>query len=228
MDRFVDRSDAGRQLAAKLSIVPVFENAIVFGLPRGGVPVAYEVAIALKLPLHVLVVRKVGVPFQPELAMGAIGEDNVVVVDDEVIATAHISPKEFAEVEARERVELGRRIKEFRGDQAPSSLVGRTAVIVDDGIATGSTSRAACRVVRARGASRVVLAVPVASARTVENFRGEADEVVSIVVVEGSYSVGQWYKHFDQTPDEEVVECLNRASRRGPAFAEADDLDYPE
>jgi putative phosphoribosyl transferase len=228
MDRFVDRSDAGHQLAAKLALLPVFENAIVFGLPRGGVPVAYEVAVTLKLPLHVLVVRKLGVPFQPELAMGAIGEDDVVVLDDEVISTAHISPKEFAEVEARERIELGRRIKEFRGVDAPRSLVGRTAVVVDDGIATGSTSRAACRVVRARGASRVVLAVPVASAQTVENFRGEADEVVSLVVVEGSFSIGQWYKHFDQTPDEDVLECLNRASRRGRAFAETDDLDHPE
>lgn len=228
MDRFVDRSDAGRQLATKLAILSDFDNAIVFGLPRGGMPVAYEVAVALKLPLDVLVVRKVGVPFQPEVAMGAIGEDGVVVVDDEVIAATHISQKEFAVVEARERTELARRIKKFRGVRAPRPLAGRTVVIVDDGIATGSTSRAACRVLRARGATRVVLAVPVTSARTVDDFRNEADEVVSLVVVENSFSVGQWYEHFEQTADEEVVECLSRASRRGPAFSEADELDHPE
>ena len=222
MDRFVGRCDAGRQLAAKLANRSDFKNAIVCGLPRGGVPVAYEVAVALKLPLDVLIVRKIGVPFQPELAMGAIGEDDVVVLDDEVIATAHISPKEFAEVEARERTEFERRVREFRGTRTPRSLVGGTVVIGDDGIATGSTSRAASQVVRARGATQVILAVPVTSARTVESFRGEVNEIVSLVVVEGSFSVGQWCENFDETPDEEVVECLRRASHRGPAFGAAD------
>lgn len=218
MVRFIDRHDAGRQLAAKLAIRSDLEDTIVFGLPRGGLPVAYEVAVSLALPLDVLVVRKIGVPFQPEVAMGAVGEDDVVVIDEEVVASTHVSPQEFAEVEARERTELGRRVGVFRGGRTLKSLVGRSVVIVDDGIATGSTCRAACRVVRARGAIQVMLAVPVMSARTVETFRGEADEVISLVVVEGSFSVGQLYKHFEQTPDEEVVECLNRASRRGPAF----------
>lgn len=217
MDRFADRSDAGRQLAAKLTAQPDLSNAVVFGLPRGGVPVAYEVAVTLKLPLDVVVVRKIGAPFQPEFALGAIGEDDVVVIDNEVLAATHVSPKDFAEVEARERTELGRRIAKFRGVRAPRSLVGRTVVIVDDGIATGSTARAACRVVRARGAARVVLAVPVTSARTAIALRDEADDVVSLVVVEGSFSVSQSYEHFDETPDEEVVACLRRANRRGRA-----------
>lgn len=220
MERFLDRSDAGRQLAARLAASPNFSNAVVFGLPRGGVPVAYEVAVALNLPLDVLVVRKIGVPFQREVAMGAIGEDGVVVVEDEVIAATNVSSKEFADVETRERAELGRRIEKFRGKRPPRSLVGRTALIVDDGIATGATSRAACRVARARGAARVVMAAPVASARTVAELRGEADEVVVLVAARGSFSVGQWYEQFDETADAEVVECLRRASSRGSAFAE--------
>jgi len=219
MVRFIDRRDAGRQLAAALGIHSDLEDAIVFGLPRGGVPVAYEVAVSLTLPLDVLVVRKIGVPFQPELAMGAVGEDDVVVIDKEVLASTHVSPQEFAQVEARERTELARRVGAFRDGRAPKPLVGRTVVIVDDGMATGSTCRAACRVVRSRGAVRVILAVPVASARTVETFRGEADEVISLVMVEGAFSVGQSYQHFDETPDEEVVECLSRALQRGPSFA---------
>jgi putative phosphoribosyl transferase len=223
LDRFLNRSDAGRQLAARLATLSDFSNAIVFGLPRGGVPVAYEVAVELNLPLDVIVVRKIGVPFQREVAMGAIGEDGVVVVEDEVIAATNISSKEFAIVEARERAELGRRIEKFRGNRPPRSLVGRTALIVDDGIATGATSRAACRVARARGAARVVLAVPVASARTAAEFRGEADEVVVLVAASGSFSVGQWYEEFDETPDSEVVECLRRASSRGFPFAEPGD-----
>ncbi|MHB8379846.1 MAG: phosphoribosyltransferase [Acidimicrobiales bacterium] len=194
-------------------------DAIVFGVPRGGVPVAYEVALSLTLPLDVLVVRKLGVPTQPELAMGALGEDGVVVVDDEVIVTTHVSPEEFAKVEARERIELGRRVRIFLGVRTSQSLDGRTVVIVDDGIATGSTCRTACRVVRARGADRVLLAVPVTSATTVENLRGEANDVISLVSVEGSFSVGQWYEHFEETPDEEVISCLRRARHRGPAFA---------
>lgn len=214
MDRFVNRSDAGRQLAAKLATLPNLANAIVLGLPRGGVLVADEVAVALQLPLEVLVVRKLGVPAQRELAMGAIGEDGTVVVEDDVVAAMRVSPEEFAAVEGRERAELARRIEKYRGDRPATSLEGRVAVIVDDGIATGATARAACRIARARGAARVVLAAPVASTRTVDELRAEADEVVVLAAAEGSFSVGQWYEHFEETSDEEVMECLSRASRR--------------
>ncbi len=227
MGRFTDRRDAGRQLAAKLATQPSCDDAIVFGLPRGGVPVAYEVAILLALPLDVLVVRKIGVPFQPELAMGAVGEDDVVVVDSEVMATARVSPEEFATVLGHERLELEHRVKIFRGRRTPRPLLGETVIIVDDGVATGSSSRAACRVARARSATRVVVATPVISARTLKDLRGEADEVISLVVAEGSFSVGQWYRHFDQTPDAEVIECLREASLRGPAFAQSGDEEPP-
>ncbi|HEV3187634.1 MAG TPA: phosphoribosyltransferase family protein [Acidimicrobiales bacterium] len=219
MVRFIDRRDAGRQLAAKLVSRPALEGSIVFGLPRGGVPVAYEVAVSLTLPLDVLVVRKIGVPTQPELAMGALAEADVVVVDREVMAMAHVSPMEFAAVETRERTELERRIALFRGDRTLRPLDGLRVIIVDDGVATGATSRAACRVARVRGAAHVLLAVPVTSARTVDSLRLEADEIFSLVVVEGSFSVGQSYRHFDQTSDEEVVACLSQASLRGPPFS---------
>jgi putative phosphoribosyl transferase len=194
------------------------DGAVVYGLPRGGVPVAYEVAVSLALPLDVLVVRKVGVPSQPELAMGALGEEGVVVVDHEVMTMTHVSPQEFASVEARERLELERRVGLFRGAGTLRPLDGLSVIIVDDGIATGSTCRAACRVARARGAAHVLLTVPVASARTLESLRREVDEVFSLVVVEGSFSVGQWYRHFDETSDEEVVSCLSEARLRGPEF----------
>src|SRR5450631_1275985 len=151
--RFRDRCDAGRRLAARLSELPR-DGLVVLGLPRGGVPVGYEVARALGVPLDVILVRKLGVPFQPELAMGAIGEDGVRIVNDDVAQRLGVSASAFAAVEAREREELASRVRRFRGGRRRVSLVGRTALIVDDGIATGSTARAACQVARAHGAAR--------------------------------------------------------------------------
>jgi predicted phosphoribosyltransferase len=154
--RFSDRIDAGKQLAAKLHQL-CGADTVVVALPRGGVPVAFPVARALRAPLDILAVRKLGVPFQPEVAMGAIGEGGVRVVDEAIAGAAGVSPADFAAVEATERVELDRQIRRFRDDRPPISLAGRTVVIVDDGIATGSTARAACLVARAHGAARVVL-----------------------------------------------------------------------
>ena len=214
---FVDRVDAGRRLAARLQ--HLHGNAVVVGLPRGGVPVAYEVARALDAPLDVIVVRKLGVPFQPELGMGAIGEDGVRIINEEVVRLAGISSSELAEVEARERIELERRARRYRGDRPVESLKGRTVIVVDDGIATGSTASAACQVARARGAARVVLAVPVAPPGWDVRVGDDADEFVCLETPEFFFAVGQLYADFSQTSDKEVVSCLDRATRKVPVVA---------
>ncbi len=212
MVMFRDRVDAGRQLAEQLKRRLGGEDVVVLGLPRGGVPVAFEVARELDAPLDVIVVRKLGVPYQPELGMGAIGEDGVRVLNHEVLATARISEKEVATVERSERAELERRAARFRGDRPRLSLVGRTAVVVDDGIATGSTARAACQVARAHGAARVILAVPVAPRSSLASFADAADELVCLETPDPFFAVGQFYRNFSQTSDEEVVSLLERAA----------------
>lgn len=194
---------------------------VVVGLPRGGVPVACEVALALEAPLDVLIVRKIGMPDQPEVAMGAIGEGGVVVVNEDLMSAVNITKAQFALIEEREQVELERRVHRYRQDREPVPLEGRTVVIVDDGIATGSTARAACQVARARGAARVVLAVPVGAARAMEDLRGYVDELVSLGVADGPFAVGQFYEEFDQTLDEQVSECLDRANHRSPRSGKA-------
>ncbi|OBF94286.1 phosphoribosyl transferase [Mycobacterium sp. 852014-52450_SCH5900713] len=222
---FDDRVDAGRQLGKSLESLRG-HDVLVLGLPRGGVPVAFEVAKALDAPLDVLVVRKLGVPFQPELAFGAIGEGGVRVINDAVVREARLSADEIAAVEAKQRAELARRSERFRGGRDRIPLAGRTAVIVDDGIATGATARAACEVARAQGASRVVLAVPIGGRDVFERFAGYADEVVCLHTPEFFFAVGQGYRNFTQTSDDEVVALLDRARdrSRGPiAGAAADD-----
>lgn len=213
---FADRLDAGRRLGARLEHLRN-EPIVVLGLPRGGVPVAYEVARSLDAPLDVIVVRKLGVPFQPELGMGAIGEDGIRIVNDEIVRMTGVSESDLAAVEARERAELERRAKRFRGDRRRTALAGRVALIVDDGIATGSTARAACRVARAQGASRVVLAVPVAPVGWTARIGPDADEYVALDTPEAFWAIGQFYADFSQTSDDEVVECLARAAARAPA-----------
>src|SRR5215831_7842763 len=208
--RFRDRSDAGRQLASRL--LPLRgKDAVVLGLPRGGVAVAAEVARALDVPLDVIVVRKLGVPAQPELGMGAIGEGDTRVINADVVRYSGVSEADIKAVERRERAELERRTKRFRGDAPREPLAGRIALLVDDGIATGSTARAACQVARAQGAIWVVLAAPVAppSARSV--LAGDADELVCLETPERFLAIGEWYDDFSQTRDEEVVSLLRAA-----------------
>ena len=224
MLRFADRVDAGRRLAAQLEHLRG-DDVVVLGLPRGGVPVAAEVARALGAPLDVIVVRKLGVPFQPELAMGAIGEGDVRVLDDEVLRLAAVDDSDLHEVEARERVELDARVQRFRGSRPRLDLTGRTALVVDDGMATGSTARAACRVARLLGARRVVMATPVAAPDTVAAFT-EADEVVCVETPQGFSAVGQFYRDFTATSDDTVVELLHRWP--GPADAVAPRLPIEE
>jgi putative phosphoribosyl transferase len=204
---FRNRQDAGRRLADRLEALRD-ERPVVVGLPRGGVPVAAEVASALDAPLDVIIVRKLGVPAQPELGMGAIGEDGVRVLNHTVVRAAGVPADAIDAVERRERAEVERRARRYRGDRARVSLDGRTVVVVDDGIATGGTARAAVQVARAQGARRVVLAVPVAPPDTVEEMRAVADDVVCVESPRGFAAVGQWYEDFTQTSDDEVVRLL--------------------
>ena len=217
---FDDRVDAGRQLAERLESLRG-QDIVVLGLPRGGVPVAFEVAKALRAPLDVLVVRKLGVPFQPELAFGAIGEGGVRVINEAVVAEADLSEEEMAAVEAEQRVELARRAERFRRGRDQLSLAGRTAVIVDDGVATGATAKAACQVARAQGASPVVLAVPIGADDIAARFTGYADEVICLQAPEFFFAVGQGYRNFAPTSDDEVIALLDRARKgsREPAAA---------
>ena len=216
---FLDRADAGRRLAGLLAGDPMIgrgTGTVVLGLPRGGIPVAYEIARALGAPLDVILVRKVGLPAQPELAMGAIGEDGIRVVNDDVILAEQVSDQEFGGVEERERAELARRADRYRAGHPRVPLTGKTAIVVDDGIATGSTARAACQVARAHGAARVVLAVPVAPQASIDGLAGVADQVVCAEVPEPFLAIGQWYQDFAQTADEEVVGLLRRSRESEP------------
>ncbi|HKA94619.1 MAG TPA: phosphoribosyltransferase [Acidimicrobiia bacterium] len=210
---FRDRREAGRRLAERLSGLRA-ASPLVLGLPRGGVPVAFEVARALDAPLDILVVRKLGVPFQPELGMGAVGEGGVRVLNADVLRQARVTDSQLAAVEARERTEVEERAARLRGGRPAVPLAGRTVVIVDDGLATGGTARAAVRVARARGAERVLLAIPVAPPETVAALRADADDVVAVETPEPFFAIGGWYTDFSATSDSEVVELL-RATRGG-------------
>ncbi|WP_372594337.1 phosphoribosyltransferase family protein [Actinotalea sp.] len=212
---FADRVDAGRALAGRVGHLRG-QDVVVLGLPRGGVPVAFEVAEALGAPLDVIVVRKLGVPYQPELAMGAIGEGGARVLDARVQAAMRVSDDELAEVERQERAALDARVALLRAGRGRIDLTDRVAVVVDDGIATGSTMRVACRVARQLGASRVVVAVPVAPPEIAAGLPG-ADEVVCVSSPRRSRSVGEHYRDFSATSDDEVVALLDEAASRHAA-----------
>ncbi|WP_318210261.1 alpha/beta family hydrolase [Streptomyces sp. SJL17-1] len=219
---FSDRTDAGRQLAARLDHLRG-HDVVVLGLPRGGVPVAAEVADALDAPLDICLVRKLGVPQQPELAMGALGEGGVRVVNERVLHEAGVGARDLAAVEEREHAELDQRARRYRGSRPSVPLEGRTVLVVDDGLATGATALAACRVVRARGAARIILAVPVAPRGWTARLGGEADETVSVHAPDLFYAIGQFYRDFTQTPDAEVIACLDRIrAAHGPVVQDVD------
>ncbi len=221
---FRDRIDAGQQLASVLGHLRG-PDTVVVGLPRGGVPVAARVAAALDAPLDVILVRKLGVPFQPELAMGAIGEDDVRVVDAHIVRMVGVGADELAAVEHRERAELERRSERYRRGRPRTSLAGRTVVVVDDGVATGSTARAACEVARAEGARRVVLAVPVAPADWTHRLGPAADEYVAVETPDDFSGVGQFYRDFTQTSDDAVIALLDDAAR--PRLVRDTDIRIP-
>lgn len=207
--RFIDRAEAGRALAEQLGHL-TGQDCIVLALPRGGLPVAYEVARALRAPLDVLNVRKLGVPSQPELAMGAVASGGVRVLNDDVIREAGVSSAEIEQATETQRKEVDRRERLYRGGRPAPRLKGRTVIIVDDGIATGATVRAAIAVVRAQNPRVLVLATPVAAASTVRALSNEVDEVVCVLAPTALYAIGLWYDTFPQLTDADVQEALSR------------------
>ncbi|WP_210481224.1 phosphoribosyltransferase [Naasia sp. SYSU D00948] len=210
---FRNREDAGIQLGQRIAGLGL-TAPVVLGLPRGGVPVAAEVARALEAPLDVLLVRKLGSPANPEYAMGAIGEDGVRVLHDRVLAALKVRPEQLDDIESRERTELERRAAAYRQGRERVDLHGRTAVIVDDGIATGATAEAACRIARNLGAERIVLATPVAPADWLAGLSEHADDFVALETPQAFFAVGQAYAHFDQTSDAEVLAALAESGTR--------------
>lgn len=212
-DRFADRSDAGRQLAARL--LPLAgENPLVLGLPRGGVPVAEEVATLLGAPLEILAVRKLGAPHNPEYGIGAIAEGRTKVLDQEALALLEINNATLRHIVERESAELERRVEAYRGDRPRPSLRDRSVIVVDDGVATGVTDTAALRAARREGSRRLVLAVPVCAPDSLARLQEEADEVVCLFAPPQLRGVGEWYADFGQVSDAEVVVALERARSR--------------
>ena len=209
---FEDRFEAGRVLASKLSEFSGRDDVVVLALPRGGVPVGYEVARALKAQLDIFVVRKLGTPGQEELAMGALGPGGVTVLNREVIQALGIAQSTIEAVVAREEKELERREREYRGERPAVNIRGRAAILVDDGLATGSSMRVAAKALRKEAAAEIVVAVPVASPSTCAEFETEVDRVACANTPEPFWAVGQWYRDFSQTTDEEVRDLLARAA----------------
>jgi predicted phosphoribosyltransferase len=208
--RFRNRTDAGRQLAEKLAAYANRPDVLVLALPRGGVPVAFELARAFGAPLDVFLVRKLGVPGYEELAMGAVATGGVRVLNDEIVRGLGISEHEIDAVVARELRELSRRDRLYRGDRPPSDVAGRTVILVDDGLATGATMRAAVQALRQQQPGRIVAAVPTASPDTCQVLKAEADDVICAITPEPFFAVGHWYDDFTQTTDDEVRELLAR------------------
>lgn len=208
---FLDRRDAGRQLALKLRAYSGHDDVIILALPRGGVPVGYEVAKELGAPLDVFVVRKLGVPGHEELAMGAIASGGVRVLNEDIVKSLHISNVIIDRITAREEEELARREMQYRHGRPAPDLLGRTVILVDDGLATGSTMRAAVAAVRKQDPTRVIVAVPTAAPSTCSELRREVDEIVCAETPEPFYAVGAWYEDFSQTSDEEIHTLLERA-----------------
>lgn len=220
--KFRDREQAGQLLAEKVARFRA-QRPVVLGLTRGGVPVAFEVARALDAELDVVVVRKIGAPGSPEYAIGAIAEGGAVFVRREALREVELGDEDVAELAAGEAVELARRVRVYRGDRPMVALAGRTVIVVDDGVATGATARAAARAARQRGAARVVLAAPVIAGGAVPELRADFDEVIAVDLPEPFYAVGLWYERFTQVSDDEVVSCLRRA-RGQPAEGEVGEL----
>jgi putative phosphoribosyl transferase len=213
-DHFANRTDAGRQLASALARYAGRSDVLVLGLPRGGVPVAFEIAAELDAPLDVFVVRKLGLPGHEEFGIGAIATGNVRVVDEAVLEAYGVDAETLDRITERERLELERRERLYRDERAFPTIAGRVVILVDDGLATGSTMRAAIAALRAKAPREIVIAVPVGARETCAAMRALADEVVCLETPDPFYAVGLWYEHFEQTDDEEVHELLERGASR--------------
>ncbi|HKN69180.1 MAG TPA: phosphoribosyltransferase [Gemmatimonadaceae bacterium] len=213
-ERFQNRSDAGRRLAARLASYAGQDEVLVLGLPRGGVPVAFEIAMALDVPLDVFIVRKLGLPGHEEFGIGAIASGDVRVVDEAVLRTYDVDPETLERITARERLELERRERLYRDDRPFPTIEDRVVILVDDGLATGSTMRAAIAALRRRRPSKIVVAVPVGARETCAAMARLVEEVVCLEAPDPFYAVGLWYDDFEQTEDAEVHELLERAAVR--------------
>lgn len=226
--RFRNRVEAGRRLVEALRAYAGRADVLVLALPRGGVPVAYEVALALQAPLDVLLVRKLGVPGQEELAMGAIASGGIRVINEEVVDDYRIADHQIDRVSAAEQHELERRAQVYRGDRPAPVVTGRTVILIDDGLATGTTMRAAVTVVRAQHPAAIVVAVPVAAQSTCEALRPEVDDLVCVMTPEPFYAIGLWYHDFTQTTDQEVCRLLAQAAQTLPELAAEPDVQLDE
>jgi predicted phosphoribosyltransferase len=213
MSFFNDRTDAGRRLAKRLSEYANRPDVLILALPRGGVPVAFEVAKALNVKMDVFIVRKLGVPGNEELAMGAIASDNIRVLNEDIVRSFQIPQKVINEVAANELRELERRERLYRGNRPKPNISGSTVILVDDGLATGATMRAAAAAVKTKNPDQVVIAVPVAAPDTCSDFRNEVDKIICFATPEPFYGVGAWYEDFSQTTDKEVCDLLDRAAK---------------
>jgi len=216
MSFFNDRTDAGRRLAKRLSEYANRPDVLILALPRGGVPVAFEVAKALNVKMDVFIVRKLGVPGNEELAMGAIASDNIRVLNEDIVRSFQIPQKVINEVAANELRELERRERLYRGNRPKPNISGSTVILIDDGLATGATMRAAVAAVKTKNPAKVVIAVPTAAPDTCSAFGKEVDEVICVATPEPFYGVGAWYEDFSQTTDKEVCELLGRAAKTEP------------
>ncbi|MDP3889482.1 MAG: phosphoribosyltransferase [bacterium] len=211
--RFRNRIDGGRQLAQKLMRYQKHPHAVVLGLPRGGVVTAYEVAAQLDLPLDIIVTRKIGAPFNPELAVGALALDGEVVWNKKMLKSLHLDPEDLTHTIEQEKKELARRLSKYRGDRKPLNLQDQVAILVDDGIATGATMRAAIASARTLGAVKVIVASPVAPIAEVEAFAQDADEFVCLLLPKIFLGISAFYEEFAQTVDEEVIDLLSKAKK---------------
>ena len=218
MSFFNDRTDAGKRLAERLSEYVNREDVLILALPRGGVPVAFEVAKELNVKMDVFIVRKLGVPGNEELAMGAIASGNIRVLNEDVVRSFRIPQRVIDEATANELRELERRERIYRGNRPTPKISGSTVILIDDGLATGATMRAAVAAVKTKNPAKVIIAVPVAAPDTCSAFGSEVDEVICVATPEPFYGVGAWYEDFSQTTDKEVCDFLDRAAKIEPNF----------